>query len=220
LGRWLVRRRGYRCQFFCNSVDKQAFWPESLGRGLEVVQFNVGGVARSMAVSWTRLLERGLCYAYGCWEVLKARQPSPIDLVLGRSAGLGSTLFVPVFRPRVPIVNFLDYYLAPRTGDLADEDVADMPAGYTHWRWSANAMDLLDLENGITPWAPTTWQRDRYPPEYRGDFLVLFDGVDARRFARARIARAPWPDEPSQPAPRSLPSWPAAWTGCAASTAS
>jgi glycosyltransferase involved in cell wall biosynthesis len=184
---WLVRRRGYRCQFYCHSIDRRAFWPESFGHGLDVVQFNVGGVAREPATSWTRLLERGLCYAFGCWEVLTARRPNPVDLVLGRSAGQGSTLFAPIFQPHVPVVNFFDYYLAPRTGDLADEDTASMPPSYVHWRRSANAMDLLDLENGIHPWIPTAWQRDRYPPEYRGDFLVLFDGVDTRRFARPSV---------------------------------
>src|SRR6516225_7421263 len=77
-------------------------------RGLELIQFNVGGAAREASVPWTRLLERGLCYAYGCWEVLEARRPRPVDLVLGRSVGLGSTLFVPVSLPGVPIVNLFD----------------------------------------------------------------------------------------------------------------
>jgi glycosyltransferase involved in cell wall biosynthesis len=187
---WLVRRRGYRCQFYCNTVADRAFWPASVGHGLEVVPFNVGGVARAGSVDWTRLLERGLCYAYGCWEVLSARRgpvgrpDHNVDLVLGRSAMLGSTLFTSVFQPGVPVVNFFDYYLAPRTGDLADEDAAELPPAYTYWRRSANVVDLLDLENGVHPWVPTAWQRDQYPPEYRDDFLVLFDGVDVRRFAR------------------------------------
>jgi hypothetical protein len=99
---WLVRKRGCRCQFYCNSADPPEHWPVSVGKGLEVVHFNVGGVAREAAVPWTRCLERGLCYAYGCMEVLDARRPRAVDLVLGRSAGLGSTLFVPVSLPRVP----------------------------------------------------------------------------------------------------------------------
>src|SRR5580658_11071721 len=87
---WLVRRRGYRCQFFCNVVDRQEDLPESVGQGLELVPFKVGGVARGKAASWTRILERGLCYAYGFWEVLTARRPGAVDLILGRSCGLGS----------------------------------------------------------------------------------------------------------------------------------
>jgi glycosyltransferase involved in cell wall biosynthesis len=181
---WLVRRRGYRCWFYFNSSNPQEFWPESVGKGLELVQFNVGGVARELSVNWTRQLERGLCYAYGCWEVLDARRPRPVDLVLGRSAGLGSTLFAPVYLPGIPIVNLFDYFYHPHANDLADEAGPESPAEYFHWRQSANAMDLLDLENGVTPWTLTEWQRDLFPAEYHDDFEVQYDGVDTLRFVR------------------------------------
>lgn len=182
---WLVRRRGYRCKFFCRTVSPDPFWPEAVGKGLDVVSFNVGGVATEPSVAWTRVLERGLCYAYGCWEVLEMRRPRPIDLVLGRSAGLGSTLFVPVYLPGVPIVNFFDYYFHAHAHDLTADDPA-MPVEYYHWRRAANAMTLVELENGVTPWTTTAWQRDLFPPEYRSDFLVLSDGIDTRRFAVRR----------------------------------
>jgi glycosyltransferase involved in cell wall biosynthesis len=185
---WLVRRRGYRCQFYHSAAEAPERWPESVGRGLELIQFNVGGAAREASVPWTRLLERGLCYAYGCWEVLEARRPRPVDLVLGHSSGLGSSLFVPVLWPGVPIVNLFGYFFHAHAHDLAGEAGADMPAAYFHWRRAANAMDLLDLENGVTPWTLTRWQRGLYPAEYRDDFLVLFDGVDTRRFARPERA--------------------------------
>jgi glycosyltransferase involved in cell wall biosynthesis len=185
---WLVRRRGYRCHFYCHTAEPRERWPESAGRGLEVVPFNIGGVARAAAVPWTRQLERGLCYAYGCWEVLEARRPRQVDLVLGRSAGLGSTLFAPVYRPGVPVVQLFDYFYHPHRHDLADEAGPGTPPAYFHWRRAANAMTLVELENGVTPWAPTAWQRDLFPPEYREDFLVLYDGVDTRRFARGPAA--------------------------------
>src|SRR5262245_33260325 len=106
---WLVRKRGFRCQFYCNGAEPPEHWPASVGKGLELVHFNVGGVAREQAVPWTRNLERGLCYAYGCYEVLDARRPREVDLVIGRSTGLGSTLFVPAALPGVPVVNLFDY---------------------------------------------------------------------------------------------------------------
>jgi glycosyltransferase involved in cell wall biosynthesis len=179
---WLVRRRGYRCQFYCNSVATNEFWPASVGKGMEVVAFNVGGVAREPAVAWQRSLERSFCYSFGCWEVLESRRPRPIDVVLGRSDGLGSSLFAPVHAPRTPVVQFFDYYYHARKHDLADEAGPQTPAAYYHWRRSANAIDLLDLENGVLPWTPTAWQRDLFPVEYRDDFFVLHDGIDARAF--------------------------------------
>jgi len=183
---WLVRKRGYHCRFCCTRTEPPEFWPESTGKGLEVVLYNVGGVAREPSAAWTRTLERGLCYAYGCWEMMEARRLRPVDLVLGRSGGQGSTLFFPVFQPGVPIVNLFDYYLQAHSHDLADEAGAEMPAEYFHWRRAANAMDLLDLENGVIPWTHTAWQRDLFPKEYRQDFLVHFDGVDSARFDRVK----------------------------------
>ena len=195
---WLVRRRGYRCHFFCHSAGPKDFWPESTGRGMDVVAFNVGGVAKDGTVDWRRSLERSLCYSFGAWEVINHRRPRPIDVVLGRSDGLGSSLFAPVFVPKIPVVQLFDYYYQARKYDLADEMDPAPPPAYFHWRRSTNAIDLLDLENGVIPWVPTAWQRDLYPREYRDDFLVLHDGVDARKFA-------PRADRPRLIAGRSIP---------------
>lgn len=176
---WLVRRRGYRVRFFCHRAGPPETWPESTGRGIEVVGFEVGGVAVESSVDWPRVLERGLCYSYGCWEVLDARRPRPVDLVLGRSDGLGSTLFAPVACPGAPIVQFFDGYHDPTRREPGDESEAE-PEAYAHWRRAANAIELVDLENGVTPWTPTEYQRSLFPAEYRDDFVVLHDGVETR----------------------------------------
>jgi glycosyltransferase involved in cell wall biosynthesis len=176
---WLVRHRGYHCWFFCASTDPPEHWPASAGKGLQVVGYQAGGAARESAVTWTRYLERGLCHAYGCWETLESRRPRPVDLVLGRSAGLGSTLFAPVYVSGVPVVNYFDYFYHAHANDLAAEAGQDMPVEYFHWRRSANGMDLLDLESSASAWTATHWQRDLFPSEYHTDFLVLHDGVNA-----------------------------------------
>jgi glycosyltransferase involved in cell wall biosynthesis len=170
---WLVRKRGYRCYFAFNTAATEAQWPESTNRGLELLPYKVGGVAREQVVPWTSHLERSLCYAYGAWEVIDARRLRAIDLVLARSGGLGSSLFLPVTFPRVPIVQRLDYYLQPRSGDLANEDAASLPVEYVHWRRSANAVELLELENQVVPWTTSAWQRDLFPSEYRDSFVVI-----------------------------------------------
>lgn len=181
---WLVRRRGYRSWFYCHTLEPRESWPASVGRGLDVQVFGVGGVARESAVPWTRALERSLCYAYGCWEVLEQKRPRPIDLIVGRSAGLGSALFAPVYDRAAPVVQFLDYYYLTRRNDLADEAGPDTPSAYFHWRRSTSAIELLDLEQAAMAWTPTEWQRGLFPAEYRPDITVLHDGVDTRRFVR------------------------------------
>jgi glycosyltransferase involved in cell wall biosynthesis len=175
---WLVRRRGYRSWFYCHTADAREHWPDSVGNGLNVQVFGVGGVAREQAVAWFRTLERGLCYAFGCWEVVDAKRPRPIDLIVGRSCGLGSTLFTPVYAPAAPLVNFFDYYNHPRLNDLAEETSAGASPTYTHWRRSADAMDLLELEQCDLAWTPTHWQRQLFPAEYYDDLWVQHDGVD------------------------------------------
>jgi glycosyltransferase involved in cell wall biosynthesis len=179
---WLVRRRGYLSTFYCHKVEPRASWPASVGQGLDVQVFGIGGIAREPAVSWTRTLERSLCYSYGCWEVLEKSRPRMIDLVVGRSAGLGSSLFAPVYAPAAPVVSFLDYYYHAHRHDLAGEAGPDMAPAYFHWRRSMAAIDLLDLEQAALGWAATSWQRGLYPAEYRDSFLVLHDGIDTRRF--------------------------------------
>jgi glycosyltransferase involved in cell wall biosynthesis len=183
---WLVRRRGYRVRFVFSSAEPRDHWPESVGKGLDLMACPVSGEG---AVEWVRYLERGLGHALAYFEGLEKHRLRPIDLVLGRSSGLGSTLFVPVHLPGVPIVNLFDYFYHPHRHDLAGEAGPQTPLAYFHWRRSANAMDLIDLENGLTPWTPTRWQRDLYPPEYRDDFLVLHDGVNVERFRRSSAPR-------------------------------
>jgi glycosyltransferase involved in cell wall biosynthesis len=183
---WLVRRRGWRVHFYCANVEAKESWPPTVGRGLEVVRFGVGGVAREGSVPWTRALERSLCYSFGCFEVLDARRPRPVDLVLGHAAGLGSTLFAPVALPAAPVVNLFDYWMEPHAGDLVDEIEPGAPAEYFHWRRVAGAYELLELENSAAAWTLTNWQRDRFPPEYRDGFFVLHNGVDVPKTAPRR----------------------------------
>ena len=134
------------------------------------------------SVSWSRALERSLCYAYGCWEVLEKRRPRPIDLIVGRSMALGSSLFAPVYWPAAPVVNFLDYYYHAHRHDLADEAGPETPPAYFHWRQSMAAIDLLDLEQADLGWTPTEWQRQLYP----GRVSRLVPGA-ARRHRHAPI---------------------------------
>jgi glycosyltransferase involved in cell wall biosynthesis len=176
---WLVRRRGYRVRFYCQKTEAAESWPEATGKGIEVVQFPVGGIAKENAVDWTRVLERGICYSYGCWEALESRRPRPVDIVLWRSNGLGSSMFAPVTLAAAPIVQFFDSYYEPTRREPGIENDTH-PEAYRQWRRAANAIELVELENGVSPWTPTEYQRSLFPAEYRDDFTVLHDGVETR----------------------------------------
>ena len=181
---WLVRRRGYRCTFYCHKVEPRENWPASVGQGLSVQVFNLGGIAREQAVSWSRTLERSLCYSYGCWEVLEKSRPRMIDVVVGRSAGLGSSLFAPVYAPAAPVVSFLDYYYHAHRYDLAGEAGPETAPAYFHWRRSMAAIDLLDLEQAALGWVgpPLPGSAASTRRNTAIHYSSLHDGVDTRRF--------------------------------------
>jgi glycosyltransferase involved in cell wall biosynthesis len=80
--------------------------------------------------------------------------------------------------------------MAPHANDLAGDMPPDTPPDYFHWRRTAHAYDLLELESASAAWTPTAWQRDLFPAEYHDAFLVLHDGVsvpEARPVAGPRV---------------------------------
>lgn len=179
---WFTRKRGYRSTFYCQNADSPEHWPSSVGRGLDLRAYVVGGAALESSVTWPRALERGLCHAFGFYEALERDKIRPIDVIVGRSMGIGSGLFASVHAPGVPVVQWFDGFLHAREHDLADEAPADMPEAYFRWRQSAGAMDLLDLENAQACFTPSEWQRSTYPVEYHDTLQVLHEGVDLRTF--------------------------------------
>jgi glycosyltransferase involved in cell wall biosynthesis len=184
--------------FVCHVIETEEQAERAPAAGINLIRFDVGGIAREASVLWWRGFERALCYAFGAWEMIEAKRLRPVDLIFGRSAGLGSTLFMPVSYPRVPIVQYFDQYLHPRSNDLADEDAPRLPEEYVLWRRSANAIDLADLENGVTAWTSTQWQRELYPAEYRDGMQVFRPSIDTRRFK-------PKAERPRSIAGRTLP---------------
>jgi glycosyltransferase involved in cell wall biosynthesis len=178
----LARLRGCRVAFLHHRLDPGVEPPPP---NVTLLRHAVGGAAREPSVAWDRHLERGYCYAYAAFEFLRDHPVRPVDLILGHSAHLGSTLFLATLEPGVPILQRVDPYLHPSENDLADDDAQTLGIDYALWRRSANAMSLLDLENGVIPWAASAWTRDTYPPEYRASIAVHPESVDHRRFRRA-----------------------------------
>ena len=182
---WLVRRRGYRSWFYCHTLEPREAGRRRSGRGWRSRSSGWAASLRESAVTWSRALERSLCYAYGCWEVLEQKRPRPIDLdrrPVGR-AGLGPVRAgVLPGRAGRPVPGLL---LSRPRHDLADEAGPDTPPAYFHWRRSMAAIELLDLEQaalGLDAHRAGSAGSSRGVPRR---LLVLHDGVDTRRFARS-----------------------------------
>jgi glycosyltransferase involved in cell wall biosynthesis len=117
----------------------------------------------------------------GVYKALKARSDVKPDLIIGHS-GFGSTLFLRELYPDVPIINFFEYYYHPH-GPESDMDFRrdlqwKMTEEKYHRARCRNAMILLDLQNCDAAYAPTEFQKSRFPAEYLPKIQVIFDGVD------------------------------------------
>ena len=150
------------------------------------------------------------------------RRPRPIDLIVGRSAGLGSTLFAPVYAPAAP---------------GSTSSITTTTPARTTWptsrRRRSGLLSLAAVEARDRPprpgagdlaWTPTHWQRQLFPAEYRDDL-----GSCTTASTRPAPGDVAWRDQADgrgrSPAGRlarrhraSSASWPGRSTGCAGST--
>jgi len=115
------------------------------------------------------------------YRAMKARADIKPDLIVGHS-GFGSTLFLRELYPDVPVVNLFEYYYRPH-GPESDMDFrTDLGWKVPEEKYlrarARNAMILLDLQNCQIGYAPTEFQKSRFPSEYAGKLRAVFDGID------------------------------------------
>jgi glycosyltransferase involved in cell wall biosynthesis len=79
---------------------------------------------------------------------------------------------------------YFEYYYHPHDSDL--DFRRDLPSDErdTLRSYCRNAMLLLDLENCDAGYAPTCWQRSRFPQAYQRKIKTIFDGVDTTLWRR------------------------------------
>ena len=226
---WLVRRRGYRCSFYCHTARAARALagvgrPGAGGPGLRRRRRR-----REPAVTWSRTLERSLCYSYGCWEVLE-QNAAPADRPDRRPLGrAGLDAFRPglLRRPRPWSTSSITTIHAhqQRPGRRGRPPRPRRPTSTGGGRWPRSSSSTWS--RAPWRWTPTDWQRELFPAEYRDDFRVLHDGVDTRRFGSIVAARDRRTGPRRSPAGRSCPtgrassaSWPGRSTASAGSTGS
>ena len=93
--------------------------------------------------------------------------------------GWGEALFVKDIWPKVPLLNFCEFYYGGEGADIGflPEEPADLD---TICRVRArNASHLLSLEACNMGLTPTQWQLSRHPEPFRDKIRVIFDGIDS-----------------------------------------
>ena len=93
--------------------------------------------------------------------------------------GWGEALFLKDLWPKVPLLNFCEFYYGGEGSDIGflAEEPADLD---TICRVRArNASHLLSLEACDAGVTPTHWQHSRHPTPFRDKIRVIFDGIDS-----------------------------------------
>lgn len=181
----LVKRDGWRATFVSQSAPNLG---QTQTAGIERVTYTIKGGATEANHYCSRTFENAIWHTHGVYEALAARPDIKPDLIVGHS-GFGSTLFLRELYGDIPIINYFEYFYAPRNSDMDfRKDFPNLPLDSIRAK-ARNATLLLDLDNCTAGYSPTRWQRDRLPDRYHDKVDVIFDGVDTQIWK-------PMPDAP------------------------
>lgn len=170
----LAQNRKWRCTFVSETS------PGEVG-GVEKIQYKIAGGATLQNHFCSRTFENTVWHCDAVYRAMKARPDIRPDLLVGHS-GFGSTLFLRELYPHVPCINLFEYYYFPHGPDSDMDFRQDLgwkleDEKYLRAR-CRNAMILLDLQNCDAAYAPTEFQKSRFPAEYLPKIETIFDGID------------------------------------------
>lgn len=170
----LAKKPNWKCTFVSET-------PGGIVGGVEKIQYKITGGATKQNHFCSRTFENTVWHCDAVYKAMKARPDIKPDLIIGHS-GFGSTLFLRELYPNVPCINFFEYYYHPHGPDSDMDFRQDLKWEMTEEKYQRarcrNAMILLDLQNCDAAYAPTEFQKSRFPAEYLPKIEVIFDGVD------------------------------------------
>ncbi len=164
----------------CSFVSETA---PGVAAGIEKIQYKLSGGATQQNHFCSRTFENCVWHCDAVYKALKQKAGYKPDLIVGHS-GFGSTLFLRELYPDVPCINLFEYYYKPHGADSDMDFRTDLgwalDENKYHRARCRNAMILLDLQNCDAAYAPTEFQRSRFPKEYLPKIEAIFDGIDRR----------------------------------------
>ena len=96
----------------------------------------------------------------------------------------GEMLFLQEIFPGCPMLGYAEYYYRAHGADVGfDPELAISQTDFPRIRLK-NALTLSCLDQCVTAYAPTQWQRNTFPEAYHGKITVVHDGVDTRLLRR------------------------------------
>jgi glycosyltransferase involved in cell wall biosynthesis len=193
----LVEKMNWQCSFVSEM-------PSGVVSGIRRIQYKTTGGATKSNHFCSRTFENTIWHCEGVYRALRNLKDFRPDLIVGHS-GFGSTLFLRELYPDVPVVNFFEYFYRPHDPNSDMDFRQDLGWQLDEMKYlrsrARNAMILLDLNNCQIGYAPTQFQKSRFPDEYDQKLRVIFDGIDRRVYHGHEEALRP---PPGQRPPRTL----------------
>lgn len=149
--------------------------------GVKFLRYAPKAPARTSEVEAAIDFETKVVRGTACAQVmakLKADGFTPDTIVA--HPGWGESLFCKDVWPQVRLVIFAEFFYGTEGTDyhFDPEFTADTVAGRMRLRIK-NSVHLHALHSADVVYAPTHWQANQIPAEYRGKVKVIFDGIDS-----------------------------------------
>lgn len=142
--------------------EKTESWIETCGPLRPAAEAVIEGQAAARAMEW----------------IAKEKKVKP-DIIIAHT-GWGSTLYCKDLYPKVPIIGYFEwFYHAENSDSFWWPDEIPAMSNKISIR-TRNAHHLLNLDLCDAGIAPTKWQYQQFPDEYKPKLKVIHEGIDTR----------------------------------------
>jgi glycosyltransferase involved in cell wall biosynthesis len=143
------------------------------------VNYTLPRAAHESTHHYVRLYENSVIYGQqvvrSCHELNK--EGFRPDIVIAHP-GWGEALFLKDIYPKVPLLNFCEFYYQGRGADIGFDREEETSLDDILRARARNAHLLLSLEACDAGYCPTEWQKSSHPAVFHDKIRVIFDGID------------------------------------------
>jgi glycosyltransferase involved in cell wall biosynthesis len=158
--------------------------------GVNYVRYAPRPPARASEIELARDFEVKTIRGLACAQAMQQLKSGGFDPdVIVAHPGWGEALFCKDVWPRARMLVFAEFFYSAAGADVGfdPEFAQDEFTARARLRLK-NSVHLHALQDADAGYTPTHWQHRQIPPEYRGKFRVIFDGIDTALAAPAPSA--------------------------------
>ncbi|CBS86282.1 glycosyltransferase family 4 protein [Azospirillum lipoferum] len=163
--------------------------------GVRCLTYGVRRPPQSQAHAYLRSTEGAVLHGQEVARVLLTLKKEGFvpDIIVGHP-GWGETLFVKDVLPDTPYLNYCEFYYKPQGQDFGFDPLYPTSLDAQLTLRMRRAPLLLALEACDRGVAPTAWQRDSHPAEFRAKIDTIHDGIDTAALRPDPAASLTLPD--------------------------